>query len=57
MWAKGAEAEDLVENDMLWALEMEEIGDGKIGIKKSTEFMDGAAADRLRETMMATMWK
>lgn len=52
MQAKGATEGQMVENDLLWILEMEELGSGKVGIKKSMEFLDGAAAGRLREIMM-----
>jgi hypothetical protein len=52
MQAKGAKEADTVENDLLWELEMEEIGEGKVKINRSVEFMDGAAAGRLREIMM-----
>ncbi|KAI4680998.1 uncharacterized protein J4E88_005503 [Alternaria novae-zelandiae] len=53
MQAKGATEGQIVENDLLWMMEMEEMGDGKVGIKKSMEFLDGAAAGKLREIMMA----
>jgi hypothetical protein len=43
-------AEEGVENDMLWRLEMDE--DGK-KVRKSTEFIDGIAAGRLKEIMMS----
>jgi len=52
MQAKGATEGQIVENDLLWMMEMEEIGSGKVGIKKSMEFLDGAAAGKLREIMM-----
>ncbi|KAI4632982.1 hypothetical protein J4E80_000342 [Alternaria sp. BMP 0032] len=52
MQAKGATEEQIVENDLLWMMEMEEMSSGKVGIKKSMEFLDGAAAGKLREIMM-----
>ncbi|KAL1800058.1 hypothetical protein ACET3X_000400 [Alternaria dauci] len=52
MLAKGAKEADTVENDLLWELEMEEVGEGKVKIKRSVEFVDGAAAGKLREVMM-----
>jgi hypothetical protein len=52
MHAKGATKGQTVENDLLWMLEMEDVGSGKLGIKKSMEFLDGAAAGRLKEIMM-----
>lgn len=54
MQAKGAKEADKVENDLLWELEMEEVGEGKVKVKRSVEFVDGAAAGRLREVMMGT---
>jgi hypothetical protein len=53
MQAKGVGKADAVENDLLWVLEMEGVGSGGVGIKRSVEFVDGAAAGRLREVMMA----
>ncbi|KAI4643510.1 hypothetical protein J4E93_006520 [Alternaria ventricosa] len=52
MQAKGATEGQIVENDLLWMMEMEEMSSGKLGIKKSMEFLDGAAAGKLREIMM-----
>ncbi|KAI4922666.1 hypothetical protein J4E90_001099 [Alternaria incomplexa] len=52
MQAKGATEEQIVENDLLWMMEMEEMSSGKVGIKKSMEFLDGAAVGKLREIMM-----
>jgi len=52
MQAKGATEGQIVENDLLWMMEMEEMGSGKVVIKKSMEFLDGAAAGKLREIMM-----
>jgi hypothetical protein len=52
MQAKGVGEADAVENDLLWVLEMEGVGGGGMGIKRSVEFVDGAAAGRLREVMM-----
>jgi hypothetical protein len=54
MQAKGAKEADKVENDLLWELEMEEVSEGKVKVKRSVEFVDGAAAGRLREVMMGT---
>ena len=52
MRAKGAEKK-VVENDLLWALEMERHGDEEdVKIRKSTEFVDGTAAERLRYIML-----
>jgi hypothetical protein len=31
---------------------MEEVSEGKVKVKRSVEFVDGAAAGRLREVMM-----
>ncbi|KAG9192526.1 hypothetical protein G6011_11260 [Alternaria panax] len=52
MQAKGAKEADAVENDLLWELEMEGVGEGKVKIKRSIEFVDGAASRRLREVVM-----
>jgi hypothetical protein len=48
-WMVPKGAEETVENDMLWKLEMSD--DGK-KVRKSTEFVDGIAAGRLKEIMM-----
>jgi hypothetical protein len=51
MLPKGAEEE--VENDLLWVLDMERGGNGEeVKIRGSREFVDGVAAGRLREIMM-----
>jgi hypothetical protein len=54
MHPKGPEGEDeieeVVENDLLWVLEMMRVGDG-VKISGSKEFVDGVAAGRLRELM------
>lgn len=44
---------DIVENDLLWLLEMsEEVDkDRHLKIWKSTEFVDGVAAEKLKEIM------
>jgi ketosteroid isomerase-like protein len=41
--------ENVVENDLVWMLEMDEEG----RILKSTEFVDGIAAGKLKELMIA----
>lgn len=47
------EGGETVENDLVWAFDMEEVeGEGGVRIKKSVEFVDGVAAGRLREIMM-----
>jgi hypothetical protein len=51
MQVKGAGADEAVENDMLWALDMEKEGND-VRIKKSVEFLDFVAAGKLREIMM-----
>jgi hypothetical protein len=54
MAPKGVGEEDGVENDLLWALEMEGDRQG-VRIKGSREFVDGLAAGRLREVMMGNV--
>jgi hypothetical protein len=52
VWMQGKGAEEKVENDLLWVMEMERLGDGEVRIKGSREFVDGVAAGRLKEVMM-----
>jgi hypothetical protein len=52
MLAKGAE--EPVENDLLWVLEMDEEGKK---VRRSKEFIDGVAAGRLKELMLSSAKK
>lgn len=45
------DAEEGVENDLLWVLEMTDT-EGEWKVRKSTEFIDVAAAGKLKEIMM-----
>lgn len=49
MKAKGAEEDEVVENDLVWWLWMSEDG---TKVKRSMEFVDGVASARLGEMMM-----
>lgn len=50
MRAKGVE--EVVENELVWVLGMEEQDGQGWKVCRSVEFVDGAAAGRLRELMM-----
>lgn len=48
-WMVPKGTKEVVENDLLWKLEMDE---GGKKVQRSTEFIDGIAAGRLKEIMM-----
>jgi hypothetical protein len=53
-WMVPRDTEEPVENDLLWMLEMDEEGKK---IKSSKEFVDGVAAAKLKEIIMANSGK
>lgn len=54
MRAKGVSKEDIVENDLLWLLEMSKDGvndNRSMKVRRSVEFIDAVAAGKLKELM------
>ncbi|KAH7382706.1 hypothetical protein DE146DRAFT_681695 [Phaeosphaeria sp. MPI-PUGE-AT-0046c] len=49
-WMRVKGAEEMVENDLLWVLEMDDTGEK---VKKSVEFVDGIAAGKIKEIILA----
>lgn len=52
-WMRVKEVKELVEDDLLWMLEMDDTSE-KV---KSEEFVDDAAAERIKEIMMSSCGK